>query len=164
MPLKLPHTTLDNKRLFYKMVKRTCRKADLILTISETSRQDIISILGADEDRVVNTYESVSIPAKFLKKDASRVRKNLKNSHKLNLTEYILFYGAIEPKKKGQPAGEGLSAVGYRHSAGDRRQGRLAAGSGNPRSDTAGCHPLLKRKWRDRCPSCPRSESSGSVT
>lgn len=99
VPLKLPHTTLDNKRLFYRMVQKICRKADLILTVSETSRQDIISILGADENRVVNTYESVSIPAKFLQKDPNRVRKNLKNIHKLNFKEYILFYGAIEPKK-----------------------------------------------------------------
>ena len=99
VPLKLPHTTLDNKRLFYRMVREIGRTADLILTVSETSRQDIISILGADEDRVVNTYQSVSIPEPLLRKDPDRIGRSLMNIHKLDFGQYMLFYGAIEPKK-----------------------------------------------------------------
>lgn len=47
VPLRLPQTTLDNKKQFLRLVRHLCRKADHIVTVSEFSRQDIIRFVGS---------------------------------------------------------------------------------------------------------------------
>jgi hypothetical protein len=46
VPLRLPQTTLDNKKYFLQLVRHLCLKADHIVTVSEFSRQDIIRFVG----------------------------------------------------------------------------------------------------------------------
>ena len=60
VPLRLPYTTLDNKKEFLKKVRRIAEKADHIVTVSEVSKRDIIDLLGVDESRVTNTYQAAS--------------------------------------------------------------------------------------------------------
>jgi len=43
VPLRLPYTTLDNKRLYFKLVSKIARTADHIVTVSESAKSDIIS-------------------------------------------------------------------------------------------------------------------------
>jgi hypothetical protein len=64
VPLRLPFTTLDNKRGFYSLCRSLIAKGERIITVSEHSRADIIRMLGAPEDKVVNTYQSVEIPGR----------------------------------------------------------------------------------------------------
>lgn len=99
VPLRLPYTTLDNKRRYFKLVSMIARKADHIVTVSEASRKDIISLLGVDPSRVTNTYQSVSIPEKYLKKTAELVMREVEGTFGLQYKEYFLFWGSIEPKK-----------------------------------------------------------------
>jgi glycosyltransferase involved in cell wall biosynthesis len=99
VPLRLPFTTLDRKRIFYRMIERICRDADAILTVSETSRNDIISLFDVPGDKVINTYQSVDIPAHFLNVDQTVLEEELRGLHDVTYKGYILFYGAIEPKK-----------------------------------------------------------------
>ena len=49
VPLRLPHTTLDDKKYLYRLLTTLARTADHIVTVSEYSRQDIIQQLGVDE-------------------------------------------------------------------------------------------------------------------
>ncbi len=99
VPLRLPHTTLDHKRNYYALCKRLVDTADHIITVSETSRKDIINLLGADPDKVTNTFQSVSLPKAAIEKSEEAVRQELSGIFNLSYKDYFLFFGAIEPKK-----------------------------------------------------------------
>jgi glycosyltransferase involved in cell wall biosynthesis len=99
VPLRLPYTTLDNKRRYFRLVKRLAHEAEHIVTVSETSRRDIINLLGADESRVTNTYQAVTIPAKYRDKPDHIVKTEVEGTFGLTYKNYFLFFGSIEPKK-----------------------------------------------------------------
>jgi len=93
IPLKLPHTTLDNKRVFFNKIKNALNISDKIITISEHSKKDILEYFDVPEDKIVNCYQSYYLPKIFLSN-----KLNIK-SLDLNPEEYFLFVGNIEPKK-----------------------------------------------------------------
>jgi glycosyltransferase involved in cell wall biosynthesis len=99
VPLRLPYATLDKKSVYYKLVKKIAMQADHIVTVSETSKKDIVSLLNIDERKVTNTYESVSIPKEYLEQGEDLVRSEIQGSFGLDYKRYMLFYGSIEPKK-----------------------------------------------------------------
>lgn len=99
VPLRLPQTTLDDKKIFLNLVRRLCRKADHIVTVSEFSRKDIISFVGIPEDRITNTYQSVYLPESIMAKSDDAVADEVSRSFGLDYRSYYMFYGAIEPKK-----------------------------------------------------------------
>ena len=43
VPLRLPFTTLDNKRQTYRLLRKIAAEADHIVTVSENSKRDIVS-------------------------------------------------------------------------------------------------------------------------
>lgn len=99
VPLRLPYTTLDNKRQYFRLVRHLARKADHIVTVSEASRRDIIDLLGMPEDRVTNTYQAVEIPAAYATRPLPDVKTEIEGAFGLGFQRYFLFFGAIEPKK-----------------------------------------------------------------
>ena len=99
VPIRLPYATRDNKRRFYAMHREIARTADHIVTVSEASRQDIVRCLGVREDRVTNTYQTVTVPETLLAKDEGTITDELYGLYGLERGRYFLFYGAIEPKK-----------------------------------------------------------------
>lgn len=99
VPLRLPYTTLDKKRTYYKLMQKLGCTADHIVTVSECSRRDIIDLLGVSPDRVTNTYQSVSIPEKYTNKSEAQVAREVEGATGVGYKEYFLFWGSIEPKK-----------------------------------------------------------------
>lgn len=99
VPLRLPFTTLDDKRQTFRLLKKIADKADHIVTVSEHSKRDIVALLGVDEDRVTNTYQSIDIPAEHLARPEAAIANQLSGLFGLDLHGYLLFYGALEPKK-----------------------------------------------------------------
>lgn len=99
VPLKLPYTTLDNKRYYMRLMKSVARTADHIVTVSECSKRDIVELLGVDEDRITNTYQSVDIPAKYRDKSEEEVQREVEGAVGVDYKGYYLFWGSIEPKK-----------------------------------------------------------------
>lgn len=99
IPLRLPHTTLDNKRQFLAACRRIARKADHIAVVSEATRRDVIQLLGVAEERVTTTWQSVSIPERLRAASDEAVAAELEGVFKLGWKGYFLFFGAIEPKK-----------------------------------------------------------------
>lgn len=99
VPLRLPYTTLDNKRRYYRLNRLLVRQADHIVTVSEASRRDIINLLGADPEKVTNTYQAVDLPRKFTEKPLAEAQDEVMGSFGLPWKGYFLFFGAIEPKK-----------------------------------------------------------------
>ena len=99
VPLRLPYATLDNKRLIYRLLRKIAAEADHIVTVSENSKRDIIQLLGVSEERVTNTYEAVDFPSRLLERPDDVVAEQLASSYGLDFQGYLLFYGALEPKK-----------------------------------------------------------------
>lgn len=99
VPLRLPYTTLDNKRRYLNLLRRLEKTADHFITVSECSKQDIVDILGISPERVTNTYQSVSIPAKIRDKPEDQVVREVEGATGMGYKEYFLFWGSIEPKK-----------------------------------------------------------------
>ena len=99
VPLRLPFTTLDNKRWMFRLLKKITAKADHIVTVSENTKRDIIELLGVDEKRITNTYQAVSFPKEDVERSEDAIAEQLAGSFGLGSNEYLLFFGALEPKK-----------------------------------------------------------------
>ena len=97
VPLRLPYTTLDNKRNYLRLIHGCLRWGDHVCTVSEASRQDIISLFRVPPNRVTNTFQTAGLPEEIAAGDdiAGWLSRLFDLSHK----GYFLFYGAIEPKK-----------------------------------------------------------------
>ncbi len=99
VPLRLPYTTLDNKRVYFRLAHQLGRRSDHIITVSEASKRDIVSLLGVPEEKVSNTYQAVDIPARYAQKPLADVKAEIEGTFGLGYQKYFLFFGAIEPKK-----------------------------------------------------------------
>jgi glycosyltransferase involved in cell wall biosynthesis len=99
VPLRLPFTTLDNKRQMFRLLKKIAAEADHIVTVSENTKRDIIGLLAVDEKKITNTYQAVSFPKEDIERSEGTIAEQLAGSFGLELHEYLLFFGALEPKK-----------------------------------------------------------------
>src|SRR6516165_4306928 len=99
VPFRLPFTTLDNKRSMFRLLKKITATADHIVTVSENTKHDIIELLGVDEKRITNTYQAVSFPKEDIERSEAVIGEQLAGSFGLEIYEYLLFFGALEPKK-----------------------------------------------------------------
>ncbi len=99
VPLRLPYTTLDNKRRYLALVRTLARTADHLVTVSECSRRDIIELAGVAPDRVTSTYQSVDIPRRYLDVPEEQVAREVEGALGAGYKSYFLFWGSIEPKK-----------------------------------------------------------------
>ena len=116
IPVRLPYTTLTHKKYFYDLVRDLCAQADHIVTVSEFSRQDIIRLTGMPENKITNTYQSVSMPAHLLARSEDAVAADLAHIFDLDFGSYFLFLGAIEPKKNVTRLIDGFIASGSKRS------------------------------------------------
>lgn len=99
VPLKLPYASADRKRYYYKLMRAVARRADRIITVSESSRRDIIEFFPFAEPKIVNTYQAMRVPDAVLKESDDEVAAAIRSIFNLPFRGYFLFYGAIEPKK-----------------------------------------------------------------
>lgn len=97
VPLRLPYTTLDNKRAYLRLIRGCLRWGDHVCTVSEASRADILSLFPANPDRVTNTFQTAGLPEQV--KPGEDIAGWLKRLFGLEYKGYFLFYGALEPKK-----------------------------------------------------------------
>jgi glycosyltransferase involved in cell wall biosynthesis len=96
IPLRLPYATLDDKENFYLKVRDALKDSAVTITVSEHSKQDLLTYFDVDPDRIVVTYQPIALqPLQVSKEDVSfSIRR-----YGLNYQKYLLFVGAIEPKK-----------------------------------------------------------------
>lgn len=99
VPLRMPYATLDVKRRYLGTCRAIAASADHIVTVSEASKRDIISLLGVPAEKISNTYQSVEIPDRLARKPENLARAEVRGAFDLDWGQYWLFYGAIEPKK-----------------------------------------------------------------
>ncbi|AFZ23689.1 glycosyltransferase [Cylindrospermum stagnale PCC 7417] len=96
IPLKLPHTTLDDKKFFFNIVKNSIKDSALILTISESTKKDILHCFDIHPDKIHLTYQPIIDNNSLIKDDLVPI---FLRKYKLKFKKYILFVGSIEPKK-----------------------------------------------------------------
>jgi len=99
VPLRLPYTTLDDKRRYLALIREITRRADHVVTVSECSRRDIIDLTGIAPDRVTSTHQSVAIPPRLLETPQEQVAREVEGALGAAYKGYFLFWGSIEPKK-----------------------------------------------------------------
>ncbi|MEQ5788192.1 glycosyltransferase family 4 protein [Erythrobacter sp. NFXS35] len=99
VPLRLPYTTADRKKTYLALCQRIAREADHIVTVSEHSRTDIIRILGVEEARVTNLYQSTDIAALVDGVPREQIAREVEGLLGVAMRGYYLFFGALEPKK-----------------------------------------------------------------
>lgn len=97
IPIILPHLSLDRKDEVFARHKKTIETSDLIVTVSEASRRDILDIFNIPEEKVQVTYQPVAI-ADVTEDETPEAEATLSLLN-LEAHKYILFVGAIEPKK-----------------------------------------------------------------
>ena len=96
VPLRLPYTTLDDKPSYYKNIKDSIKESAVIITISEHSKRDILEIFDTRPDKIYVTYPPVML--RIFSTDEENMSIFLKK-YNLVFNKYILFVGAIEPRK-----------------------------------------------------------------
>ncbi len=99
IPIVLPHSTQDNLQRYRHLLNTTIKHADIVFTVSEHSKHDILNYFDVPEEKLHVTYQTVNIPPAYRELDKETVSLFLERSFGLNYKEYFLFYGAIEPKK-----------------------------------------------------------------
>lgn len=99
VPLRLPYTTLDHKRRYLQLLQQLDRTAAHFVTVSESSKRDLVDLVGIAPERITNTYQSVSIPDKYRFKPEEQVAREVEGLTGFDYKGYFLFWGSLEPKK-----------------------------------------------------------------
>jgi glycosyltransferase involved in cell wall biosynthesis len=97
IPIRLPYTTPDNKAEFIARARTCARESDLVITVSEASRADIVTLLDVDPAKVVVTYQPSSLQP-LTPEELQRLPQGL-SRFGLTPGNYLLCVGAQEPKK-----------------------------------------------------------------
>ncbi|BBD58465.1 putative mannosyltransferase [Nostoc sp. HK-01] len=87
----------DNTFIFYRRVQNMLRHSDLVLSVSETSRRDMLAIFPEYEQKIVTVYEPLAdLPLLALKQiDESLVL----NKYQIQRQNYLLFISSLEKRK-----------------------------------------------------------------
>ncbi len=103
---------LKDRLVFRTFVRRGARKAGRVLAISERTKRDVVELYGVPANRVVVTPLGVD---PVFRPGAER-------------DSYVLFVGAIQPRKDPLAAADAAAALGLRLVvAGPAKDGELAA-------------------------------------
>lgn len=99
VPIKLPHTTLDDKAYYRQLIARCLKTSDHIATVSENSRNDILSLFDVDPQKVSNTYQSTNVPPEVASSTVEEDCAVINSMFGLPAKGFYLFFGALDPKK-----------------------------------------------------------------
>jgi glycosyltransferase involved in cell wall biosynthesis len=97
IPLRLPYTTLDDKEIFYGKVRDSLKESEVIISVSEHTKKDLLTYFDVDPNKIVVTYQPTVLEP-LEPEEEENVEEYLKR-FKLEPGKYLLFVGAIEPKK-----------------------------------------------------------------
>jgi len=99
VPLRLPHTTLDNKPYYHRLLKTVGEQADGLCTVSEASKADILAFFPEMATKLHNTYQACDTERAVYHRPAAECIAEIEGDFGLAPKDYFLFYGSLEPKK-----------------------------------------------------------------
>ncbi|OGI06550.1 MAG: hypothetical protein A2Y40_07590 [Candidatus Margulisbacteria bacterium GWF2_35_9] len=76
------------------MTHLSAKKADRIIAVSESTKKDLVSILGIKESKIDVVYNGLNLNIEVGHIDEEKIRRKLELPE-----EYILFVGTMEPRK-----------------------------------------------------------------
>ncbi|WP_077354452.1 glycosyltransferase family 1 protein [Brevundimonas sp. LM2] len=112
--LRFPELTSGNPKRYAELCNTVLKRADHISVVSETTRRELIDILGVPWERITNTYQAVDIPDAVVSSTPDDVEAVLDAAFNLHWKGYYLHFGAIEPKKNLGRIVEAYVASGVR--------------------------------------------------
>lgn len=98
-PLKLPCTTLDDKKRYGRLVKQCLREAARICTVSEASRRDIVDWYGVSSTHLTNTYQTAPQVAPPISDDPDETAPVVEGIVGMRARGYFLYFDAIKFRK-----------------------------------------------------------------
>lgn len=96
IPLQFPHFVMDRSGRAVRLHRAVERSADLIITVSEATKRDIVRLLKVKEERIAVTYQPMMTIAPIPQADAERLVQSI---YGVTPGCYALSLGAMEPKK-----------------------------------------------------------------
>ncbi len=98
IPLRLPRTTLYQTKFYKGLIEKSLQDSELIFADSEYSKKDILDIFGTSPDKIAVVYPPVA-PRDSLHGMNEEALSKLLKRFGLEWKKFILFVGAIEPRK-----------------------------------------------------------------
>lgn len=80
------------------LVSHAARKADMVVTVSEFSKQDICTTYGTDPSKIEVVYNAVDSDFTVLPKDA-KIRSEVRNKFGIADDKYIVCVSNLQPRK-----------------------------------------------------------------
>jgi glycosyltransferase involved in cell wall biosynthesis len=94
--LRWPHFLTEDSARYYGQVEAAVERADHIIAVSESTKNDLVKLLGAPRNKITVVYEA----ADPLYRPMTRSEALASIRHKFPLPdEFILFVSTIEPRK-----------------------------------------------------------------
>ena len=94
--LLYPHFLTEESARYYGQIDQAVRRADHIIAVSESTKQDTMQLLGVPERKISVIYEAAN-PI-FRQMDREEARRRL--SEEFDLPEhFVLFVSTLEPRK-----------------------------------------------------------------
>ncbi|MBF0100143.1 MAG: glycosyltransferase family 4 protein [Desulfobacterales bacterium] len=111
IPLRLPYATLDDKSVFIKNIRDALKNSQLIICVSENTRNDLVNFFDVDPQKLFVTYQPVRMSSTPINHEDCLRKLNFFN---LTYKNYILFVGSIEPKKNLKRLFEAYQSLGVK--------------------------------------------------
>jgi glycosyltransferase involved in cell wall biosynthesis len=94
--LRFPHVLTDESRRYYGQIRRAVTRADAILAISQSTKNDLVDLLNVPSSKITVTHLAAD-PACRPVTEAARLEAV---RHNYGLPDgYLLFVGTLEPRK-----------------------------------------------------------------
>jgi len=94
--LRFPHLLTEESRSYYGQVRRAAARADAILAVSHSTKNDLVTLLGVPADKVTVTHHAAGPEFRPGQDPAAMAAVHQKYGVG---GDYLLFVGTIEPRK-----------------------------------------------------------------
>jgi len=99
IPLRVPFATLDDKKMFHRLVRWNVNHSDAIFAVSEHTKKDLVELYQVPEDKIHVTYQTCRFHNQQSVPQNSTDDEVFLKAKRLTKDKYVLFLGNIEPKK-----------------------------------------------------------------
>ncbi len=118
--LHYPHFLTTKSAAYYGQIDRAVRVADAVIVPSESTRKDLVAMLGVSTAKIDVIYEAAA--AMFTPQPAEDARAAVVREYGLT-QPYLLFVGTVEPRKNIGGLLEAFQHLRSRYGASDARVG-----------------------------------------
>jgi glycosyltransferase involved in cell wall biosynthesis len=124
--LRFPDILTRSKRLYHRaFTVRSIRRATMVITDSDSTRQDAVELVGVPDEQVQTVYPCID--ARFSNVPRDEELQSFREKHDLT-SGYILYLGTLEPRKNITTLIEAYAQLRKTHAIGEKLV--LAGGKG----------------------------------